>query len=60
MIHDGKIRPWREIAQELQAEHDPQRAVELARELAAALDQQNSNASPHNQKQPPRPETQSC
>jgi hypothetical protein len=52
MAPDRKIRPWRKIAQELQAEHDPRRIVELASELTAALDKQNSRASLHEQKQP--------
>jgi hypothetical protein len=30
---DEKIRPWREIAEELQREQDPQRILELASEL---------------------------
>lgn len=52
MARDGKIRPWREIAQELRAERDPQRIVELASELTAALDAQSSHTSLQDEKRP--------
>lgn len=46
MASDGKIRPWREIAEELQQERDPHRIVELARELTAALDAEKGSQPP--------------
>jgi hypothetical protein len=52
MPRDAKIRAWKEIAQELQAEHDPQRIVELASELTAALDAQSPHTWLRDQKRP--------
>ena len=37
---DGKLRPWRQIAQELAEERDPNRVTVLAKELTEALDAQ--------------------
>ncbi len=44
------LRPWREIAQEVATEHDPNRILELTDELNAALDDQTSlHAHKHSQ-----------
>jgi len=37
---DGQVRPWRQVAQELAEEQDPNRVTELAKELTEALDAQ--------------------
>ena len=37
---DGKLRPWRQIAQELAEERDPDKVTTLAKELTEALDTQ--------------------
>lgn len=58
MPSDGKPRPWREIAEELQNERDPQRITELAHELTVALDAANIKP-PHlpAAPKPPKPAT---
>ncbi|HKR82579.1 MAG TPA: hypothetical protein VJS37_00315 [Terriglobales bacterium] len=37
-------RPWREIAEEVSTEHDPNKVVELSEELIHALDGGNQAA----------------
>lgn len=37
---DGKLRPWRQIAQELAEERDAAKVTTLAKELTEALDAQ--------------------
>jgi hypothetical protein len=56
MPEDGKIRPWREIAEELQNERDPERVVELASELRAALDAQSFRSSVKKNERRPQPQ----
>jgi len=46
---NGTIRPWRRVAEELAEARDPERILNLANELTAALDAQLDASSPSNQ-----------
>lgn len=46
---NGTIRPWRRVAEELAQARDPERILNLANELTAALDAQLEASSPSNQ-----------
>lgn len=47
-------RPWQVIAEEIQNEANPERVLELSRELNRALEEQTNPHSSHNSS-PPKP-----
>lgn len=55
MTRESKTRPWRQIAEELERERDPQKILDLAAELNVALDAQGATARPAERKAPQPP-----